>query len=197
MRRSTLAETDNEPDLISLAATGNRDAFGRLYERYRLRVLRHALFLTGDPILAEDITEQTFLNALQAISRYQARGVPFVAWLLRITCNLTINHKKSAQNNGHAQLPEALPAEGTAYSPEDSCELKDDSRRVWDEVRHLPGEQRQVIVMRFIDDLSYQDIAQVLGKSVGAVRVIHFRALTNLRHTLDTKQPAWRQTRAS
>ena len=197
MRRSTLAETDNEPDLISLAATGNRDAFGRLYERYRPRVLRHALFLTGDPILAEDITEQTFLNALQAIPRYQTRGVPFVAWLLRITCNLTINHKKSAQNNGHAQLPEALQAEGTAYSPEDSCELKDDSRRVWDEVRHLPGEQRQVIVMRFIDDLSYQDIAQVLGKSVGAVRVIHFRALTNLRQMLDASTSAWRQTRAS
>jgi RNA polymerase sigma-70 factor (ECF subfamily) len=196
MPRSALAETDeSESELISLAATGNRDAFGRLYEKHRLRVLRHALFLTGDPLLAEDLTEQTFLNALQAISRYRARGVPFVAWLLRITCNLTINYKKSAKNNGHAQLPEALEAEGTAYSPEDSCELKDDSRRVWDEVRHLPGEQRQVIVMRFIDDLSYQDIAKILGKSVGAVRVIHFRALTNLRAMLDL--PAWRQTRAS
>jgi RNA polymerase sigma-70 factor (ECF subfamily) len=198
MRRSALAETDeSETQLISLAAAGNRDAFGRLYERYQLRVLRHALFLTGDPLLAEDLTEQTFLNALQAISRYQARGVPFVAWLLRITCNLTINHKKSAKNNGHAQLPEALEAQGVAYSPEDSCELKDDSRRVWDEVRHLPDEQRQVIVMRFIDDLSYQDIAQILGKSVGAVRVVHFRALTNLRHLLDAATPAWRDTRAS
>jgi RNA polymerase sigma-70 factor, ECF subfamily len=195
MRRSILAEADQEQDLISLAATGNRDAFGRLYERYRLRILKHALFLTGDPLLAEDLTEQTFLNALQAIPRYQARGVPFVAWLLRITGNLTINHKKAAKNSDHAQLPEALQAEGIAYSPEDSCELKDDSQRVWDEVRHLPNEQRQVIVMRFIDDLSYQDIAQVLGKSVGAVRVIHFRALTNLRHLLDL--PDWRKTRAS
>ena len=195
MRRSALAETDHEQQVIALAATGNREAFGILYERHRLRVLRHALFLTGDPLLAEDLTEQTFLNALQAISRYQARGVPFVAWLMRITCNLTINYKKAAKNNGHAQLPEALEAEGIAYSPEDSCELKDDSRRVWDQVRHLPNEQRQVIVMRFIDDLSYQDIAQVLGKSVGAVRVIHFRALSNLRGMLDL--PAWRQTRAS
>jgi RNA polymerase sigma-70 factor (ECF subfamily) len=194
MGRSALAETD-ESALISLAAAGNREAFGHLYEKYQIRVLRHALFLTGDPLLAEDITEQTFLNALQAISRYQARGVPFVAWLLRITCNLTINHRKAAKNNGHAQLPEALEAEGIAYSPEDSCELKDDSRRVWEEVRHLPGEQRQVIVMRFIDDLSYQDIAQILGKSVGAVRVIHFRALTNLRHMLDV--PEWQRTRAS
>jgi RNA polymerase sigma-70 factor, ECF subfamily len=197
MPRSALAETDQEPELISLAATGNRDAFGRLYERYRVRVLRHAFFLTGDPVLAEDITEQTFLNALQAISRYQPRGVPFVAWLLRITGNLTINYKKAAKNNGHAQLPEALEAEGIAYSPEGSCELKDDSRRIWDEVRHLPSEQRQVIIMRFIDDLSYQDIAQILGKTVGAVRVIHFRALTNLRQLLDGAAPTWRHTRAS
>lgn len=197
MRRSGLAETDDQ-ELISLAAAGNREAFGRLYERYRPRVLRHAVFLTGDSHLAEDLTAQTFLNALQAIPRYESRGVPFAAWLLRITCNLTINHKKSLKNNGHAQLPEALEAEGTAYSPEDSCQLKDDSERVWQEVRHLPAEQRQVIVMRFVDDLSYQDIAQLLGKTVGAVRVIQFRALSNLRHILDAaREPAWRQTRAS
>ena len=194
MRRSGLAETDDQ-ELISLAAAGNREAFGRLYERYKLRVFRHAYFLSGDPQLAEDLTAQTFLNALQAIPRYQSRGVPFAAWLLRITCNLTINYKKAAKNIGHAQLPEALEAEGAVYSPEDSCELKDDSMRVWEEVRHLPPDQRQVIVMRFIDDLSYQDIAQVLGKTVGAVRVIQFRALSNLRHMLDV--PAWRQTRAS
>ena len=196
MRRSVLAETDDHR-LISLAVAGNRDAFGHLYERYRLRVFRHAFFLTGDSLLAEDITAHTFLNALQAISRYQPRGVPFVAWLLRIACNLTINYKKSLKNNGHAQLPEALEAEGAAYSPEDSIQRKDEGERVWQEVRCLPYEQRQVIVMRFIDDLSYQDIAQILGKSVGAVRVIQFRALTNLRHTLDAaREPAWRRTRA-
>jgi RNA polymerase sigma-70 factor, ECF subfamily len=194
MRRSGLAETDDQ-ELISLAAAGNRDAFGCLYERHKTRVFRHAFFLTGDAIIAEDLTAQTFLNALQAITRYQPRGVPFVAWLLRIACNLSINYKKSPKNGWHAQLPEALEADGLAYSPEDSCELKDDGQRVWQEVRHLPDEQRQVIIMRFIDDLSYQDIAQVLGKSVGAVRVIQFRALTNLRHMLD--HPAWRQTHAS
>jgi RNA polymerase sigma-70 factor, ECF subfamily len=195
MRRSGLAETDDQ-ELIAHASSGNREAFGLLYERHKTRVFRHAFFLTGDALLAEDLTAQTFLNALQAIPRYQPRGVPFVAWLLRITCNLTINYKKSLKNGGHAQLPEGLEAEGPAYSPEDSCELKDNGERVWQEVRHLPFEQRQVIVMRFIDDLSYQDIAQILGKSVGAVRVIQFRALTNLRHMLDASLPAWRQTRA-
>jgi len=193
MLRSVLAETDDQ-QLISLAVAGNREAFGRLYERHKPRIFRHAYFLTGDFSLAEDLTAQTFLNAFQAISRYEPRGVPFVAWLLRITANLTINYRKSLKNGEHTELPEALEAEGEEYSPEGSFEHKADSERVWREVRHLSSEQRQVIVMRFVDDLSYQEIAQILGKSVGAVRVIHFRALVNLRHVLDL--PAWKQTRA-
>jgi len=193
MRRSVLAETDDR-QLISLAVAGNREAFGRLYERHKPRVFRHAYFLTGDFVLAEDLTDQTFLNAFQAMPRYEPRGVPFVSWLLRITANLTINYRKSLKNGEHVQLPEALEADGDEYSPEDSYQHKDDKEHVWREVRHLPPEQRQVIVMRFVDDLSYQDIAQILGKSVGAVRVIHFRALVNLRQMLDL--PAWRRTRA-
>src|SRR3990172_8415338 len=194
MRRSTVTETDDD-QFIARAAAGDREALGWLYERYAVRVFRHAYFLTGECALAEDITAQTFLKALEAIPRFQSRGVPFVAWLLRITCNLVLNHKKSQKNNGHAQLPETVKAEGTYYSPERSCEVKVDGERVWREVRRLPSEQRQVIVMRFIDDLGYPDIAHVLGKTVGAVRVIQFRALANLRGMLDDELNLFRQRR--
>ena len=195
MRRSVVIEADDD-QLITLAAGGDRQSFGELYERYALRVFRHAQFLTGDPVLAEDVTAQVFLKALEAIPRYESRGVPFVAWLLRITCNLVINHRKSAKNNGHSQIPENVEATGTFFSPEDSCEVKVDGERVWREVRKLPCEQRQVIVMRFIDDLGYPDIAHVLGKTVGAVRVIQFRALANLRGMLDDELNLFRQRRA-
>lgn len=195
MRRSAVIETDDD-QLIALAAGGDRQAFGELYERYALRVFRHAQFLTGDPVLAEDVTAQVFLKALEAIPRYESRGVPFVAWLLRITCNIVINHRKSAKNNGHSQIPENIEATGTFFSPEDSCEVKVDGERVWREVRKLPCEQRQVIVMRFIDDLGYPDIAHVLGKTIGAVRVIQFRALANLRGMLDDELNLFRQRRA-
>ncbi len=195
MRRSTVQEIDDH-QLIALAAGGDRQAFGELYERYALRVFRHAQFLTSDPVLAEDITAQVFLKALEAIPRYEPRGVPFVAWLLRITCNLVINYRKSAKNNGHAQIPETIQATGTFFSPEDSCEVKVDGEHVWREVKKLPCEQRQVIVMRFIDDLGYPDIASVLGKSVGAVRVIQFRALANLRQMLDDQLNLYRRRRA-
>src|SRR3990172_5161213 len=183
MRRSVAQETD-EGGLIALAARGDREAFGRLYERYVFRVFRHIYFLTNNSELAEDLTAQTFLNALEAIPRYEMRGVPFLAWLLRIAYNLTVNHRK-VRKNGTAPLPEGLEIEGTTYSPEASCEAKADGERVWEGVRHLRDDQRQVIVMRFIDGLSYPDIARVLGKSVGAVRVIQYRALVALRRRME------------
>src|SRR3970282_2105391 len=183
MRRSNLQEADDS-ELIARAAQGDREAFGALYERYVFRVFRHVYYLTSDPHTAADLTAQTFLHALEAIPRYEVRGVPFLAWLLRIAYNLTLNHRK-VRKNGTAPLPEPLEVQGTIYSPEASCEAKADGERVWEGVRRLRADQRQVIVMRFIDGLSYPDIARVLGKSIRAVRVIQYRAMCALRRRLE------------
>jgi RNA polymerase sigma-70 factor, ECF subfamily len=198
MARST--SVDKGPDqLIARAAAGDREAFGRLYEEHAVRVFRHAYFLTSDVNLAEDLTAQTFLKALEAIGRYENRGVPFIAWLLRITVNLAINHRKALKNGIHAQLPEQIIDDDALGSPEQSCTMKSEGERVWRKVMQLPTEQRQVIVMRFMEDLPYSDVATVLGKSIGAVRVIQFRALHNLRNLLrdeDMAEP-FRYARAS
>jgi RNA polymerase sigma-70 factor, ECF subfamily len=199
MARSTSAVDSGSDELIALAAAGDREAFGRLYEQHAVRVFRHAYFLTSDVSLAEDLTAQTFLKALEAICRYEDRGVPFIAWLLRITVNLAINHRKAVKNGIHAQLPEQLADDDALSSPEQSCTMKSEGERIWTKVRELPLEQRQVIVMRFMDDLPYCDVAAVLGKSIGAVRVIQFRALHNLRNLLREEQSAepFRYARAS
>jgi RNA polymerase sigma-70 factor (ECF subfamily) len=189
MARSTSVEDKGET-LIARAAAGDREAFGRLYEEHSVRVFRHAYFMTGDVCLAEDLTAQTFLKALEAIGRYEDRGVPFIAWLLRITVNLAINHKKALKNGIHAQLPEQLEDDDALGSPETSCTLKSEGERVWSKVKELPVEQRQVIVMRFMEDLPYSDVAGVLGKSIGAVRVIQFRALNNLRNLMRQDEQA-------
>ncbi|MEE8608466.1 MAG: sigma-70 family RNA polymerase sigma factor [Nitrospiraceae bacterium] len=183
MRRSNLQETD-DTGLIVRAAKGDREAFGDLYERYVFRVFRHVYYLTNNTHTAEDLTAQTFLKALEAIHRYEVRGITFLAWLLRIAYNLTMNHKK-LRSNGNSPLPEAVEVQGTAYSPEATCEAVADGEQVWAGVQRLKADQRQVIVMRFIDGLSYPDIAKVLGKSIGAVRVIQCRALCALRHRLE------------
>ncbi len=183
MSRSNLQETDDK-ELIAHAAKGDRESFGALYERYVFRVFRHVYYMTNSTQSAEDLTAQTFLNALEAIHRYEMRGAPFLAWLLRIAYNLTVNHKK-VRNNGTSPLPETVEIPGTDYSPEEACEAKADGEQVWAGVRKLRGDQRQVIVMRFIDGLSYLDIAKVLGKTIGAVRVIQYRALCALRRRME------------
>jgi RNA polymerase sigma-70 factor (ECF subfamily) len=198
MQRSTSAEVE-VCALIERSVRGDRQAFGQLYEQHALRVFRHAYFLTGDPVLAEDLTAQTFLKALEAIPRYEQRGVPFIAWLLRIAGNLTINYKKAQKNGHHAPLPESLEDDDRFVSPEETCEAKSNGERIWRFVSKLPHEQRQVIVMRFIDDLPYPEVADVLGKSVGAVRVIQFRALANLRGMVNDEEVrlAYASARAS
>ena len=168
--------------LVGRATAGDREAFGELYERCVRRVFRHVLYMVNDVDLAEDLTEQTFLRALQAIHRYERRGVPFLAWLLRIARNLYLNGRRVERNN--STIYNKWNG-GAAASPEFFCEAKLDGEEVWRAVRALDGDQRQVIVLRFMDGLSYADVADVVGKSVGAVRVAQYRALRALRRRLE------------
>lgn len=178
------AQGTDESKIIALATQGDREAFGELYERYVSRVYRHVYYISGDCAVAEDVTAQTFLRALEAIHRFQDRGVPFVAWLLRIAHNLSLNYKKRLQNGARLALPESLEAEGRLYSPEASLDAKADGESVWEAVRQLPHDQRSVIVMRFVDGLGYEEVAPLLGKGIGSVRVIQHRALVALRRQL-------------
>ena len=181
MQDLRLATLDDET-LVGRATAGDREAFGELYERCVRRVFRHVLYMVNDVDLAEDLTEQTFLRALQAIHRYERRGVPFLAWLLRIARNLYLNGRRVERNN--STIYNKWNG-GAAASPEFFCEAKLDGEEVWRAVRALDGDQRQVIVLRFMDGLSYAEVADVLGKSVGAVRVAQYRALRALRGELE------------
>jgi RNA polymerase sigma-70 factor (ECF subfamily) len=176
-----LASLEDET-LVGRATAGDREAFGELYDRCVRRVFRHVLYMINDVDLAEDLTEQTFLRALEAIHRYERRGVPFLAWLLRIARNLYLNDRRVQRNN--SSIHNKWNG-GTTASPEFYCEAKLDGEEVWRAVRALDGDQRQVIVLRFMDGLSYADVADVLGKSVGAVRVAQYRALRALRRRLE------------
>ena len=169
--------------LVERAKAGDREAFGELYDRYVAPTYRHIHCLVRDRQGAEDLTAQTFLQALQAIGRYEERGIPFQVWLLRIARNLAINHWRVRRN--HSSGNNGLEPETSMPSPESFCEAKLMEEEVWEAVRHLRGDQRQVIILRFVDGLSYSDVAQVLGKSIGAVRVIQYRALSALRRALE------------
>ena len=172
-----------EATLVDQAIAGDREAFGELYERHVGRVYRYLLYMAKDVHVAEDLTEETFLQALAAIHRYQRRGVPFVAWLLRIAHNLHLN-----LNGRRAQRSVPLvheDREGVAGSPELILQDRASAERLMQVVQTLNADQRQVIILRFIEGLGCADTARVLGKSVGAIRVAQCRALSALRQRFE------------
>jgi RNA polymerase sigma-70 factor (ECF subfamily) len=165
--------------LVERARLRDPEAFAELYDRHVARVYRHVYYLVGNLGEAEDLTAQAFLQAWEAIDRYQIRGVPFVSWLLRIGHNLGVSHLRSRRDK--AQLPEGLVDDGPRRNPEEVAQQHADEEQVREAILQLKDEQRQVIILRFVEDLDYREVSQIVGKSVAAVRVIQHRALKNLR----------------
>jgi RNA polymerase sigma-70 factor (ECF subfamily) len=172
-------DRDEERRLVQRAIAKDPAAFAEIYDRHVVRVYRHIYYLVGDAREAEDLTAQTFLKAWEAIGRYKERGAPIVAWLLRIAHNLTVSYLRSKRD--HSELDDGYVDQKRAGNPEEVLEQSSDERSVREAVMQLRDEQRQVIMLRFVEEMGYQEVAQVIGKSVPAVRVIQHRALGNLR----------------
>ncbi len=172
-------DRDEERRLVVRATAREQAAFADLYDRHVVRVYRHIYYLVNDAREAEDLTAQTFLKAWEAIDRYKERGAPFVAWLLRISHNLTISYLRSKRD--YSELDEGFVDNKRRGNPEESLEQASDESSVRDAVLRLRDEQRQVIMLRFVEELDYTEVAAMIGKSVPAVRVIQHRALGNLR----------------
>jgi RNA polymerase sigma-70 factor (ECF subfamily) len=170
---------EEERLLIGRAVDRDAEAFTELYDRNVVRVYRHIYYLVNDIREAEDLTAQTFLKAWEAIDRYKERGAPIIAWLLRIAHNLTISFLRGRRD--HGVLDEAFIDQKLHRNPEDAFEQSTDEASVRRAILNLRAEQRQVIMLRFVEEMDYRQVAAVIGKSVPAVRVIQHRALGNLR----------------
>ena len=177
------AQVDTWPDadLIDAARGGNADAFTALYDRYVQRVYRLISSRLGRNADAEDLTQQTFVNAWHALGRYRQTEVPFVAWLLKIAYNASISHLRATRF--HVELDEALDRAG-AGDVSDGVIAEEGRLAVIQALNRLQGDQGQAVWMRYMEDLSYEEIAQQLGKSVETVRVIMHRGLRKLRSHL-------------
>jgi RNA polymerase sigma-70 factor (ECF subfamily) len=148
---------------------GSLDALGELYDRYQRKVYRTALVISGDPDVAADLTQDVFLR-LHRFASYIDPLRPLEPWLYRMTVNLSYTWMK--RNRRWLQPLEDL-AEwlgGTGTSLQDHAEMQDDWDRVQQAVMNLPFPQRVVIVLYYLNDLSLQDIAEILAVPVGTVK---------------------------
>jgi RNA polymerase sigma-70 factor (ECF subfamily) len=170
------ATIDDERPLVE-AAQADPAQFVALYERYVDRVYAFVSRRAPDRATAEDVTSEVFQHALAHLDRFEWRGVPFAAWLFRIATNALADRWR--REGGR-------PTDPLADVP-DTGEFEQIERRVllWQLVRRLPDAQRRVIEMRFTEEKSIRQIAQVLGRSEGAVKQLQLRALENLRKGMD------------
>jgi RNA polymerase sigma-70 factor, ECF subfamily len=167
--------------LVRLASMGDAAAFGKLYDIHLDTVYRYVYYKVRNGVEAEDITAQVFLKAWEAMPRYQLREAPFVHWLLRLARNAVIDRYRTAKT--HEELDETL----RSWDPDPQGEYLrgEETRELANAIRRLPEEYQTVIALRFMQDMSYQELAGLMGKSPGALRVIQHRALTALRRLLD------------
>jgi RNA polymerase sigma-70 factor (ECF subfamily) len=187
-----LAHLDQDRPLVE-AAKREPARFEALYRRYLARVYSYAYYELGDHHAAEDATEATFVSALTNLSRFEERARPadgegastFRVWLFQIARNEVAGERRRARRRPVEPIGETITAiVADPLNVEDEAVRRDQARAAWRAVGRLPGERRQAMVLRFVDELSTAEIAGVLGKSEGSVRVLIHRAIKSVAKDL-------------
>ena len=172
----------NEIRLIELAKEGDPAAFEVLYDRYQPAIYRYIYYRVHDDDTAEDLTADVFVRLVEKIDRFKYEGRPLLAWLYTIARNLVTDHHRRAGRSLPLSLEEQLI--GTLADPAETVEHKLRQARLVAAIDSLTEDQRQVILLKFVEGLDNRTMAQTLGKTVGAVKALQHRALASLRHIL-------------
>jgi RNA polymerase sigma-70 factor (ECF subfamily) len=174
----------NEEEVLSLASQGDRDAFGQLYERYIDRIFNYVYYRTGNLHDAEDLTARVFQRAMNHIHNYTDRGVPFSAWLYRIAHNLVANWHRDRSRKQEIPLDDLpiLPARGD--HPEGNLVRSQEQDALLKLIRRLPSERQNLLILKFVEDMSNAEIGAIMGRSEGAVKSLYHRTLLALRDQL-------------
>ena len=191
MAHRTPAELEEER-LQILAAQRDRSAFAPIYERYVDQIYAYVLTLTKDRDKAEDVTAATFTKALEELPRFEWRGVPYSAWLYRVAASLVVREHR---RRGWIELPAHL--ESDEPGPGEVLERRGDAEELRAAVAVLPEDQRRAILLRFGADLRNAEVAEIMGRSEGAVKLLVFRGLTSLRRRFQAPLPAERRAGAA
>ncbi len=177
---------DEEQLLIEKAKNGDGAAFGKLYDLHLAKIYRFVFLKVQRKQDAEDITQQVFSSAWQNIANYEFKGFPFSSWLYRIAGNAVIDfYRTSKPNISIDQVPEEFFSESPG--DEDRIDTAIDIGVVKVALAKLETDQQNVLLMKFVEELSNGEIAEIMGKTEGAVRVIQHRALKQLKEKLDDK----------
>jgi RNA polymerase sigma-70 factor, ECF subfamily len=158
-----------------------------LFDHYHLSVYRYIASRVHRPSDAEDLTQLVFVKALEALPRYESRGIPFGGWLFRLARNTVIDHVRTRHD--HVDLDAAIGQAGRDAGPDEITVARQELDEVAEALAALTDEQRDAVALRFFAGLSAREAAEVMGKQEGTIRGLQFRAIAALRRKLGIDTP--------
>jgi RNA polymerase sigma-70 factor, ECF subfamily len=183
-------DSSGDPDrdrmmlLVRRAQAGDTEAFGQLYDRYVEGIYRFCYHRVSSVSLAEDLTSETFYRALRGIGGFRWQGRDFGAWLTTIARNLVTDHYKSSRARLETVSDELPERDDQGPGPEEAALTLLTNEALGQALHRLPAEQRDCLVMRFLQGLTIAETAEVLGRSDGAVKQLQLRAVRSLAKSL-------------
>lgn len=166
--------------LVELARNGDKDAFGLLYDHYQPSVYRFLYYRTRSATLAEDLTADTFFRALRSMNNFRWQGRDFGAWLMTIARNLTTDHFKAGRTRLEMTTEDMGRHDDVTEGPESAVLASLTNEVLLAALTKLPTEQRECLIMRFLQGLSIAETAASLGRSDGAIKQLQLRGVRNL-----------------
>jgi len=186
-RKTSEATSYDEAEITRLvegAAGSDFEAFGKLYNIYLDRIYRYVFYQVKDKMTAEDLIEEIFVKAWKAIGSYRGKGQAFSSWLYHIAHNYLVDYFRKSQKRRSLEIEIAT----VATSDEQELEKRAVRQELLEAVSCLHDNQRQVIILKFIEGLDNREIGQIMGKSQGAIRILQMRALATLRKRLSSRE---------
>ena len=179
-----LDENILQGDILDQAIAGDRTAFSVLYQENVKKVYNYIYYRTSSVKDAEDITARVFQRALKHITRYKKTKVPFSAWLYRIAHNLVANWYRDSKYRREMPIEDHLYIESKIEIPEKQIEKNQEVERLLSAIHELSDDRQQLIILKYVEELSNKEIGIIMGRSEGAIKSLYHRTLKELKKHL-------------
>ena len=173
---------EKEASLIARAKRGDEAAISQLYRQYAPRIYGYVASRVGDPTLADDLTSDVFLRALEGLPGFEYRGISLGAWLYRIAHDRVADHFRKQARRQTSPLENGMLPPQNGVEPQVEANLE--AQRLKQAIEQLTDDQQQVVLLRFNAGLKLRETAYVMDRSIGAVKMLQMRALTSLRQLM-------------
>ena len=185
-RRKNYKDLDDK-ELVQLAKD-DKEAFGELYERYMSKIYNYIYYRTSNQHDAEDLTAKVFFRAMSHIGNYVDKGVPFQAWLYRIAHNLVANWHRDQGRRKVIALDDYVVHSLKSEAPDRLAEESEEQEKLMEAIHRLPEERQQLLLLKFIEQLSNAEIGELMDRTEGAVKSLYHRTLLSLRDELQMQE---------